>query len=360
MRLGLVVYGSLNARSGGYLYDRMLVQNLREQGDQVEVISLPWRNYARHLVDNFSPALFQRMQRAGYDLLLQDELNHPSLVWLNRRLRRAAPYPLVSIVHHLRASEPHPGWQRRLYRRLERDYVLSLHGCVYNTHTTRRVVESLVPDPPPGVVSLPGRDHVQPDIDEASIAERARESGPLRILFVGNLIPRKGLHTLIEALHRLPASGWRLTVVGSRRMDRNYVSSIQSLIQRYELGAKIRLLGSLPRTEVAQLMASHHLLAVPSTYEGFGIVYLEAGGFGLPSLATDQGGAREIVEHGRTGYLVPVEDPDSLTRRIRHLLEKREDLIRMGLAARERYWSHPTWEESASVARRFLRGCAAA
>jgi len=55
MKLGLIIYGSLDTLSGGYLYDRKLVEYLRRCGDTVEVISLPWRNYARHLADNLSP-----------------------------------------------------------------------------------------------------------------------------------------------------------------------------------------------------------------------------------------------------------------------------------------------------------------
>ena len=50
-----MIYGSLETISGGYLYDRMLVEHLRGQGDQVEVISLPWRSYARHLAGQLSP-----------------------------------------------------------------------------------------------------------------------------------------------------------------------------------------------------------------------------------------------------------------------------------------------------------------
>ena len=52
MRIGLVIYGSLDTISGGYLYDRKLVEFLLHHGDQVEIISLPWRDYTRHLMDN--------------------------------------------------------------------------------------------------------------------------------------------------------------------------------------------------------------------------------------------------------------------------------------------------------------------
>ena len=83
MRVGLLIYGSLETLSGGYLYDRKLVQYLREQGDHVEVISLPWRGYARHLSDNLSPSLLGKLLDLSVDVLIQDELNHPSLAWLN-------------------------------------------------------------------------------------------------------------------------------------------------------------------------------------------------------------------------------------------------------------------------------------
>ena len=89
MRVGLVIYGGLETVSGGYLYDRMLVRHLRARGDSVEIVSLPWRDYARHLGDNLSAALYRRLRDGAWDVLLQDELNHPSLVAVNRRLGAA-------------------------------------------------------------------------------------------------------------------------------------------------------------------------------------------------------------------------------------------------------------------------------
>ena len=58
MRVGLLIYGSLDILTGGFLYDRLLVDYLRREGDEVEVISLPWRTYGRHLSDNLSAAFF--------------------------------------------------------------------------------------------------------------------------------------------------------------------------------------------------------------------------------------------------------------------------------------------------------------
>jgi hypothetical protein len=59
IRIALLIYGSLDTLSGGYLYDRMLVEALQRGGDTVEVVSLPWRDYARCLGDNLSPGLLR-------------------------------------------------------------------------------------------------------------------------------------------------------------------------------------------------------------------------------------------------------------------------------------------------------------
>ena len=120
MKLGLVIYGSLDTLSGGYMYDRKLVEYLRAQGDTVEIISLPWRNYAAHLTDNFSFKL-----PTNLDILIQDELNHPSLIGANDGKH---PYPIISLVHHLRCSELRPKWQNGLYRMVEKKYLQSVDG----------------------------------------------------------------------------------------------------------------------------------------------------------------------------------------------------------------------------------------
>ena len=75
MRIGLLIYGSLDTLSGGYLYDRKLVEYFRDAGDDVEIISLPWRSYPRHLLDKFSRDLSRRLRAMSADVLIQDDVN---------------------------------------------------------------------------------------------------------------------------------------------------------------------------------------------------------------------------------------------------------------------------------------------
>src|SRR5512138_2197635 len=135
MHIGLIIYGSLDTLSGGYLYDRKLVEFLRSQGDRVDIISLPWRNYTAHLMDNFRFRLPGKL-----DILIEDELNHPSLILANRGRH---PYPVISLVHHLRCSELRPKWQNSLYCLVEKKYLQSVDGFIFNSKTTESVVNGL-------------------------------------------------------------------------------------------------------------------------------------------------------------------------------------------------------------------------
>jgi len=356
VRVGLLLYGSLDAVSGGFIYDRHLVRYLRDQGDRVEIINLPWRGYGLSLLDNFNAGLQRRLEAVAFDVLLQDELTHPSCFRLNRRLRPRITYPVIAIVHHLRARERQAAWAARLYRRVEQSYLAGMDGFICVSRTTQQDVEELVGRERPLVVAPPGGDRLTGKITAEQVIARAGEPGPLRIISVANLIPRKGIHTLITALASLPHHDWRLTVAGSLHMDTAYVGSIRRQIEKEKLNRRITLLGTVSNEGLAELLPQHHLLAVPSSYEGFGIVYLEGMQFGLPAIAGTAGAAKEIVAHDRNGFLVEPGDAAALARYLRLLMEDRELLKRLSLTAHEVGARHPTWNESAAQVRAFLQG----
>jgi glycosyltransferase involved in cell wall biosynthesis len=344
MRIGLVIYGSLDTVSGGYLYDRKLVEYLRGQGDSVEVIALPWRNYAAHLTDNLHFRL-----PSNFDILIQDELNHPSLIFANRRRH---PYPVISIVHHLRCSELRPGWQNALYRVIEKKYLRSVDGFIFNSKTTQRVVQRLIGKDKPNVVAYPPTDRLGSAISEREIVRRAG-TDPFQILFLGNVIYRKGLHTLLQVIGEQP-SPVRLDVVGSLNAEPGYVKQIQKYLKAKNLSSFVFLHGPLDKEPLAEKLRRAHLLVVPSSYEGYGIAYLEGVCFGLPAIGTTAGAAREIISDGLDGFLIDPGDSLALTDKLKLLAENRDILIPMSLAARQRYLRQPTWEETAGRIREFL------
>ena len=346
MHIGLLIYGSLETISGGYLYDRQLVQVLRTAGHTVAIVSVPWRNYGRHLTDNWSTALLTRLRQEPFDLLLQDELNHPSLAWLNGRVRREVNYPFISIVHHLRSSEEHAHWLLPFYRWVERRYLNSVDGFLYNSQSTQATVTALLQDNKPAHVAYPAADHHQPPptaVISATIQRRTQRQGPRQLLFVGNVIARKGLHILLQALAQVPPSLWRLQVIGSLASDHAYVAHIRQLIDIHALTANVTLTGSATDAQIAASYAQSDFYAAPA-FEGFGIAYLEAMSFGLPVIASTAGAAHEIVTHGVDGYLVNPTDTNALAAHITELCTQPDHLAAMSRAARQRYDRHPTWQ----------------
>jgi glycosyltransferase involved in cell wall biosynthesis len=353
MRVGLLIYGSLDTLSGGYLYDRKLVDYLRAQGDTVEIVSVPWRNYARHLADNFSRDLICTLENLSIDVLIQDELNHPSLAWLNHQVK--FPYPVLTLVHHLRSDELRPAWQNWFYRDVERRYLDSVNGFIFNSQTTRQAVDRVSEiEGRPWVVATPAGDRFESQISAAEIAARAFQPGPLRLIFIGNLISRKGLHTLIAALTQLPPGTCHLDIVGSPDTDPAYARKIRRQVESENLPNQIRFHGAHSDAALAELLRQSQALVVPASYEGFGIVYLEGLGFGLPAIGTTQGAAGEIIIPGKCGELIDPDDAAALARILNNWNQNREHLAVLGQNGRERYNQFPGWESSMAKIRTFL------
>lgn len=351
MRIGLLIYGSLETLSGGYLYDRRLVADLRAAGDQVTVISLPWRNYLAHLGDNLRVRLPQ-----GLDVLIQDELNHPSLIAANRRPH---PSPVIALVHHLRCSEERPGWRNALYRAVETAYLRSVDGFIFNSRTTRDAVHALVGDSRPYVIAYPPTDRFGRAVTPEEAQQRAHQPGPLRVLFLGNLIPRKGLHTLLRAIQAVNRDAGEailhLDVIGNPHVDPPYAARLRAMAEQAGLQGSVSFSGALDDRALAKRLRAAQVLAVPSTYEGFGIVYLEGMGFGLPAIGTTAGAAGEIITPEQDGFLVPPGDAMALAECLRALAQDRPRLARLALGALARYERQPAWEQSVASIRTFLQ-----
>jgi glycosyltransferase involved in cell wall biosynthesis len=345
MHIGLLIYGSLDTLSGGYLYDRKLVEYLRAKGDTVEIISLPWRNYAAHLTDN----LRFRLPR-GLDLLIEDELNHPSLISANRRRHS---YPVISLVHHLRSSELRPKWQNAVYRVIEKKYLKTVDGFILNSQTTAKVVNSILEKSRPSVVAYPPTDRFGAAIPENEVRTRS-QLGPLKILFLGNVMERKGLHTLLKAVSK-GSSAYSLDIVGSLDVEPAYARRMQKYVRLNGLSPITHFHGPLDSEHLRGILQRAHMLVVPSSYEGFGIVYLEGMGFGLPAIGTTAGAAAEVIDHGKTGYLIEPDDHQSLGQYITALSKDRALLTRLSMNARARYIEQPSWNDTAGRTRAFLQ-----
>lgn len=176
-------------------------------------------------------------------------------------------------------------------------------------------------------------DEEPPAVDPAAVRTELglAPDAPL-VLFAGRLAPQKGVADLIAA-HDLLHYGMpelRTLIVG----DGPLRPQLEELVLAYRHGHAIRFLGH--RNDVPRLLAAADLLVLPSLYEGLPNVVLEAMRFAKPVVATAAPGTTELVDHGRTGLLVPPNDPPALAQAIRTVLRDPELGRRLGAEGRAR------------------------
>ncbi|GAB4574163.1 MAG: glycosyltransferase family 4 protein [Anaerolineae bacterium] len=176
------------------------------------------------------------------------------------------------------------------------------------------------------------------------------------VLAVGVNKPRKGLHVLLEAVARVRETvpDVQCVIIGSQS-DAAYVDRLREIIATHGLQDQAHLLGRLPDDELLGWYHAADVFALPAVnvggkFEGFGLVYLEAGAAGLPVIGTLDCGAEEAIVDGETGLLVPQEDVPALAEALRRLLTDSDLRARMGAAGRARAEAH-SW---ANVARQVV------
>ena len=161
---------------------------------------------------------------------------------------------------------------------------------------------------------------------------RTAADGPLRVISVGRLIPRKGLELLIEAVRRAGETGAqvRLDIVGSGpEQDR-----LRAVAAEHGVGERIVFHGFVDQHELPPLYADADVFAFPTLEDPFGIVALEAAACGLPILGSLYAGATtELVEEGVTGHRIDPRDVGALAGRLVQLAADRERTLEMGRAA---------------------------
>jgi D-inositol-3-phosphate glycosyltransferase len=201
--------------------------------------------------------------------------------------------------------------------------------------------------------------HPRPDVRWFEVD---RGKGPVQLVAVSRLVPRKGLGDVVRSVAELPDT--RLTVIGGppagRLFDDSNHRDLRDLAVALDASARIRFTGGLPPGGVAELLRAADLFVAAPWYEPIGIAPVEAMGCGVPVVGTAVGGLLDIVVDGGTGTLVPPRDPVALASAIDMLARQPE--LRHELGARAAWRAHRrfTWpvvaRAVADVYRRTLVG----
>lgn len=172
------------------------------------------------------------------------------------------------------------------------------------------------------------------------------ETGQKILLFVGRIEPLKGIDTLIHAIAILKRNNdlgtcpYSLAIIGgdpnaSEEMMTAEMRRLQALSRELEISDLVLFLGKRSQDTLPYYYASADVVIVPSHYESFGMVALEAMACGTPVVASQVGGLAFLVQDEVTGFVVPDRDPQALAEKLRQLMCHPETMQRMGRQAAE-------------------------
>ena len=341
-KLIFVFPGDLASLTGGYAYDRRVIEGLQTSGWQIQLISLgegyPFPN--KEQLDKAASLLLQL--EAGVPMLV-DGLAFgvlPDLVPL-----LAARHPVISLVHHPLALESgHSPKQVRMLQVSEKKSLMHAKRVVANSPKTARDLTGFYEVPVQHVtVVLPGTDRCA--AHQIPALTRKPSSGPVQLLSVGAVIPRKGFHILVEALQPLKSLSWTLTIAGDVTRDPPAYALLQEVIRRCSLEDRIHVLGAVSSPVLQNLYAKSDLFVLASFYEGYGMVFAEAMANGLPIVSTTGGAIADTVPK-QAGVLVEPGQVDVLSDAIKLLIENDDYRSLLAQGARSAAQQQPTWEES--------------
>ncbi len=202
----------------------------------------------------------------------------------------------------------------RMFRKADRIIVL---GKVWRDFVAERLPETA------------GRIVVLPNAVPRPALSHTGGGDTVQILFLGRLGQRKGVPQLVEALHRIrDVPGWNAVLAGDGEVE-----ATRAEVARLDLATRVSVNGWLGASEVAKLLATSDILALPSFDENLPMSVIEAMAAGLAVVATPVGAVEDIVTHGETGLLVEPGNAGELADALRQLIVDAPLRARLGKAA---------------------------
>lgn len=335
--IAFAVPGDINTVTGGYLYDLKLMRALEAGGSCVQ--HLAWgSSFPAPSPEDAHQAIAQ-LHALGPDVpAVVDGLAYAALE--TEALRRVAA-PLYALVHHPLALEPglEPARAAKMALREKANLALARHIFVTSPHTAGILRAQYGVTQDRITVVQPGFEQPAP--------QQAQKVDPPLILSVGILARRKGHDVLLGALALITDLDWQADIVG-RDHEAGMTAQLQAMIAQLGLGARVRLCGEVSDDALAERYRSARIFALATRYEGYGIVFAEAKGYGLPIVSTRAGAVPETVGD-QAGILVPSEDTQAFAAALRRMLtvpQAREQYAQASLKAAGQLSS---WDDAATL-----------
>ena len=342
MTLSFLIPGPLEARTGGYEYDRQITRALRAYGVTVNVVALDG-SYPAPTAAARAHATQVLAAIPNEELVMVDGLAFGAMA--DEAAGEARRLRLVALVHHPLADETGraPDEAAALKDSETRALATTRLVVVTSPATGRRLADFGVPANRVLVI--------EPGTEPAALARGSgggsNNTGGVHLLCVATLIPRKGHDALLRALAELTDLPWRLTCVGSGDLHPSTTAALLQFVRERGLENRVAFAGEVDGDHIDAYYDAADVLVMPTRYEGYGMAVAEGLARGLPVVSTATGAIGDLVGTD-AGLLVPVDDQAALTHALRTVIAdpvSRAHLREGALRVRARL---STWHDSAA------------
>ena len=334
----IVAPGPLDARTGGYIYNRRITEGLERRGWVVDTIELD---------ASFPCPTPAGLQHAGRALAaIRDEtitlVDSLALGAMPELIAREAPrLAIVALVHQPLAAAI--GFDAVTRARLEDGERHAVRMAALVVVTGRAALPFIAKyDVPPDQAVV-----VEPGTDRPDVLRPIRESGDVELLCVGTVNQGKGHEMLLEALASAREMPWRLICAGSLMRDPVTVRRVRETVMRLRLEDRVSFVGDLDAHALEACYNRADVFVLATRQETYGMAVAEAVAHGLPVVATETGAIRALVGD-EAGLLVPVGDAAALADALARVLSDTDLRVRLSEGARLRRNRLPTWDEASS------------
>ncbi|HEV8026700.1 MAG TPA: glycosyltransferase family 4 protein [Stellaceae bacterium] len=333
MTIVFIVPGPLGQLTGGYLFDKRVIEGLRAAGRAVDVRELPGAFFPSADAAALAAADAVLSALPEEDAAIIDGLALPAFAQV---LTPTSRRRLIGFVHHPLARETGLAEDaRETLAGLEARLLTRLKGVLCPSAGTAWALEEYGVARERIAIAPPGTEK------PAEPARRSPRAGPLRLLAVGTISPRKGHLLLVEALAEVADRPWELSCIGSLTRDPATLAALERAIGRHGFGERVKLLGERPPEQLAEAYAAADVFVLPSYHEGYGMAFAEALAHGLPVVATSA--VAETVP-AEAALLVPPGDVAALAAALRLLMDNAPLRARLAMGAAKAGAALPDWQ----------------
>ncbi len=335
--------GENDKRTGGiivdYEYEKILSGNM---SCNIDVKGLDESGFSRYVYSSKKKREIVRLLKK-YDVLVIDARAYTRFCTVISYIRRRSAIKIYAVVHHFYYKQI-AGCMRipiclsEMYTFKQMDGLLFAGNYSYNLAKKIRALKGL---------SLT---YIGIGFDNSAGIVKRQPFSNHNIVFIGHIIPRKGLHYLVKALEKLKKEDGltpTANIIGDTKVNLRYTRKLMKMIKKADLSENVKLRGRIGEEEKDEILKESGIFVFPSLCEGFGMVILEAMRYGIPAIVFNNTSMPFSVSDSKNGYVVKNKSWTGLYEKIK-LIYEGDVYDNLSKGAEKTYLRAMSWDDVAS------------